>query len=70
MNIISTAAKIKPRLIPFSIFPIVLPFRRFGEADIATRKVSRNLSDVIVAGQPPLDITLHMVFIGLVAANA
>ncbi len=55
---------------PFSIFPIVLLFRRFGEADIATRKVSRNLFDVIVAGQPLLDITLHMVFIGLVAANA
>ncbi len=47
---------------PFSVFPIVLPFRRFGEADIATRKVSRNLSDVIVAGQPLLGITLHMVF--------
>ncbi len=47
---------------PFSIFPIVLLFRRFGEADIATRKVSRNLSDVIVASQPLLDITLHMVF--------
>jgi hypothetical protein len=56
------ARKLLQRYPFFSIFPIVLPFRRFGEADIATRKVSRNLSDVIVAGQPLLDITLHMVF--------